>query len=338
MKILLIDRISLSNPLVRSRSIGARTIPLLDELSTNHGVMWTSVLDSEFNEKCLNGCSYVLFNTHTSFSGLEIINAAKSKGVKVIYDLDDWMFGIPSYSTMTLSIEKLSNITEMIRLADIVTTSNERLLERLSEICSHAIVVSNGSLIDNNRKHNESSNPKILFSTTDNLKMRKYYDNFFRQLREFIKLSNATIDFWGDEFKEISSLPNVNHRGVVSYSEYREKLCGEQYWFSVVPLGGEEDGSDYAYNRCKTAIKYFDYASLGIPGIYSDVEIYSKVVKNEKTGILVKNDDNHWLDAMMSLYLNSAKREELRREAFIDCSLNYNLANSAAKFFNVLAR
>ena len=47
---------------------------------------------------------------------------------------------------------------------------------------------------------------------------------------------------------------------------------------------------DDAFTRCKSDLKYLDYAALGIPGVFSDVRPYRDTVRHRETGLLAAND------------------------------------------------
>ena len=61
--------------------------------------------------------------------------------------------------------------------------------------------------------------------------------------------------------------------------------------FAIVPLGADEEHEvDYHFSLAKTPIKYLEYASFGIPGLYSNHPIYKQIISNGVNGILVNNN------------------------------------------------
>lgn len=106
--------------------------------------------------------------------------------------------------------------------------------------------------------------------------------------------------------------------------------------FSVVPLGGREDKDALFFNSCKSCIKYIDYGSLGIPGIYSRSPVYEEAVVDRVTGLLVNNVEDEWASAMQELYERAELRDGLRQHAHEDTRNRFGLAEPAQTFLNLL--
>lgn len=336
-KVLVISRISLSNPEYPSRSIGARTIPLFNALSKQHPVVWETSLDDEVNFKNLLNYNFIFFNTHHSDKGVEILKFCKQFSIRVIFDLDDWMFSLPSYSVMRLEERRIENLLYMIKNADIITVSNENLKQRIDPIRNDSHVIPNG-LIPQPPINKPNDSNKIVFTSTDNLKLSTFSNNFLRQVSLFFKkFPKITMDFWGDGIPGINTISNIQECGVLPFDQYMSRLNNQTYLFAISPLGGAEDFTDYVYNTSKTCIKYINYAQARIPGIYSNTPPYSNNINNMNTGILVGNDGNEWLEAMCLLMQSDALREKIKANAYKDCFQRYNLNNIANNFYKILS-
>jgi glycosyltransferase involved in cell wall biosynthesis len=72
---------------------------------------------------------------------------------------------------------------------------------------------------------------------------------------------------------------------------------------------------DNAFTRCKSDLKYLDYAALGIPGVFSDVRPYRKTVRHRETGLLAANESNAWADALEEVVSDAALRARLAEAA-----------------------
>ena len=341
LRLLIVGRVSLSHRRLRSRSIAARIGPLFEYMQRAELITWDEMLESEITPKDLQDFQAILVNKHTSSRGLDIIKAAKDLNVHTIYDLDDWILDLPSYSVTNLGEDILSNIVEMIRLADTVTVSNNILRDKLKYLRDDALVLPNGfdheAISINPAICQEAEPPKILFSNTDGIKLVSYRKQFIRQLIQFMeKFPQVTLDFWGDHFPELARIPRVCERGFNPNKSYKQSIKEQGYLFAVIPLGGEEDPDTLFFNSCKSCIKYIDYGSLGIPGIYSDTPVYSAAVKNRETGIIVKNHQDYWLQAMINLFQDKNLRDNLRIKAHSDCIENHGLDKVARKFLSAI--
>jgi hypothetical protein len=61
---------------------------------------------------------------------------------------------------------------------------------------------------------------------------------------------------------------------------------------AVIPL------DDSAFSACKSAVKWFDYAAVGLPTLMSDRPPYSDVVEHGQTGWLLPDDAAAWATAL----------------------------------------
>lgn len=342
-RLLVVQRLSLSHSLLKSRSIGARFGPLLDYME-RHGLLhWQEILETEIGIDDLHQHDAVLLNKHSSSRGLEIIQMAKALGRVCIYDLDDWILDLPSYSVTNLDDDVLANIVRMIREADAVSVSNPVLQNKLKYIRPTSVILKNGfdheALPYNPANSTESSRPRILFSNTDGIKLVSHRKKFLQQLVAFMETHpEVQLDFWGDHFPEITRIPRLTDKGFAPNKIYKEAIRDTGYWFAVVPLGGPEDADTLFFNSCKSCIKYIDYGSLGIPGLYSQSPVYSEAVRHGETGLLVNNRGDEWLQAMSTLYEDEGLRQQIRERSHKDCVANFGLHSSANRLLDLISR
>lgn len=340
-RVLVVQRISLSNGDLKSRSIGARFFPLLKYLQDANCIEWGSVSEDQITLLDLKKFDVMLFNKHTSKEAVRAMQLANENGLKTVYDLDDWILDLPQYSVTELTSDKLENIMWLIRNATVATVSNKMLFHKISKIRKSVVIMRNGidPLIFHRHKYGifESATPKILFSNTDGVKLVKYKDDFFSLLNHFLKINpDVEIDFWGDTSPEILNISRINPRGFLDNHLYKEALASEGYWFSIVPLGGAEDIDTLFFNSCKSCIKYVDYGAIGIPGIYSNSPVYSEVIRSRFNGILVNNDSTSWGAGLNELLKNSSLRNEIRKNAYLDVKKNHSIEEPAKIFLNLI--
>lgn len=70
-----------------------------------------------------------------------------------------------------------------------------------------------------------------------------------------------------------------------------------------------------AYNAARGPTKFFDFARLGAAGLYTDVEPYSQFVRDGEDGILLPNDAQAWVDAVLRLADDAPLRTNLSERA-----------------------
>ena len=67
------------------------------------------------------------------------------------------------------------------------------------------------------------------------------------------------------------------------------------------------------YNRCRSDVKFLEYASRGVAGIYADLEPYRATVVPGETGLLYRTHDE-LVDHLERLRSDAALREKIRRQ------------------------
>jgi glycosyltransferase involved in cell wall biosynthesis len=306
-------------------------------MSSKNLLSWHSIVEGEITFDCFKGVDAILLNKHISIHGLNIIRSAKEFGVKTIYDLDDWIFDLPEYSVTNLEHDLIANISNMIKESDIVSVSNAILKEKLRYLRSDVKIIGTG--FDHEKipydffVNIECNQPKIVFSNTDGIKIKNFRHDFFEMLIGIISdYKDMQLDFYGDKFSELNKIPGAIYKGFLPNQLYKKALRDGGYWFGITPLGAEEDEDEYEFNSCKSPVKYIDYGSLGIPGIYSNAPIYSSVIKNGENGLLVKNNQLNWRKSMEDLLNSSQMRNKIRTHAYLDCKENFNISHVAKEF------
>jgi processive 1,2-diacylglycerol beta-glucosyltransferase len=94
------------------------------------------------------------------------------------------------------------------------------------------------------------------------------------------------------------------------YEQYLRELGRSGIQIGLAPL------RDDAFNRCKSHIKFLEYALAGIPGVYSDVGPYRDTVVDSCTGLLVSDHTaGAWLDRLRQAMASPELLPEIRKNA-----------------------
>ena len=72
---------------------------------------------------------------------------------------------------------------------------------------------------------------------------------------------------------------------------------------------------DTPFTRCKSDIKFLDYAAIGAAGIYSRGPAYDSTVQHKETGWLAENDPAAWEEALETLLTDPDLRLHLAQSA-----------------------
>lgn len=101
--------------------------------------------------------------------------------------------------------------------------------------------------------------------------------------------------------------------------QYYDYLRTARWAIGLAPL------MDTVGNRAKTNNKYREYAALGVPGIYSDMPVYSSSVRHRETGFLAPHTEQGMYEAMLEMLSNADLRRSIKRNALCDAATTYAL-------------
>ncbi|AOJ09087.1 hypothetical protein WS71_17040 [Burkholderia mayonis] len=328
-----------------SLSVEARVTEALDYLTDQGQLVYAAVAENHDRvHGALAWADALILSKHSSDAAVAIAKGAKQRGLRIVYDVDDWIFSFPSYSNATKVAKQLDGIRALLALSDVVTVANDQILHEIKRYCENPVLVPNGMYVEKYtpieqqatlRKH---ASPRIVFTNADLIKVHNSKEVLLRVLQDFFHLHpEYTLDFYGDPFPEIFSLPFLHYTSRKQYPDYVQSLIAGDYTFSITPLGGAEDPDSLFFNSCKNPFKYLNYGTARVPGIYSRSPIYERCVRDGETGLLVENTYEAWFAAMEKIAGNAALRRKISERAFIDVAQTHHIRFSAQTLMSVLA-
>lgn len=93
---------------------------------------------------------------------------------------------------------------------------------------------------------------------------------------------------------------------------------------------------DTPFGRCKSDLKYLDYAAIGAAGIFSRVAPYQAGVRHGETGWLAENTTAAWAAAIETLVADAALRRRLAVAAHAELIGHRTLAHRAGDWIAAL--
>lgn len=330
---------------VPSLSVAARITEMLDYLEQQGQVEYTSI--NELDPAASNALAWadvLVLSKHSSLATLTLVKQAKRSGKIVVYDFDDWIFSFPKYSGGQQNNGKTALIHEILSYCTHITVANPQLQHKLRPVVGKTVLMPNGMWVEKYRPnglddlHLPRSN-RIVFTNADFIKMDAAKELFLTALQIFfLKYPDLVMDFYGDPFPELVSLPFIHFTNRIPYDQYIRSLISSRYLFAITPLGADEDPVASEFNNCKNPFKYLNYAVAGIPSLYSSSPIYKNVIKDGCNGIIVENTLNAWVLALESILSNSRKRFEISAESIKDVGGNFHIKSSANVFSKLLGK
>lgn len=208
--------------------------------------------------------------------------------------------------------------------ADLVTCTTPQLKEVFGQFNKNTVVIPNFINLDIYPAGKMMPNEKVRIGWQGGV---SHFEDLEMLLPIISKVSRQRdIDFlyFGDYRlgKMFEQVEGYRHEQWVPIDVYPYKLKLMNFDIGLAPL------IDNPFNRCKSAIKYFEYAAVGVPTIASNIPPYSDVITNMVDGILVSSEDE-WKEAIRMLIDNPKLRQKLAKNAYENVRENYSLDKNA---------
>lgn len=260
-----------------------------------------------------------------------LLAAAKHFGKKVFVDVDDNHLavkpGTPAYDAYKVGNPRRYYMSAQMSLCDRLVVSTEPLKETYKDLKAESFVLPNCNDYKDwcfpKKKHNDGKiRIGYMGSVTHNQDFELIIEPLRRVLQKYPHVEFETLGLMGkdtmDKFKKrfraVKGKLSIK-LGTPSWDGYPE-LLGQMGWdIGIAPLVDDE------FNRCKSHIKWMEYAMYQIPCIASRVYPYYaeidgvKTIVHGETGMLANTDDE-WFDGLCSLIENADLRNSLGNNAY----------------------
>lgn len=250
-----------------------------------------------------------------------IYEASRKLKKPLVYDLDDNLLILPKThpDRENYSISRgLLPMLHAVFAADYLTVSSECLKQNFSNINQNIFILPN--LIDDKiwkfesptiKNHDskltigymggDSHTPDLDYIAPVLMKIKEQHPNKVRYHIYGVKPPEALLAFDDTVWTPIKTY---------QYEDFAKEFLKLSFDIFIAPLLDDE------FNRCKSAIKFFEYTTLGVPVICSRVTPYSEVITDNENGLLA-SDPDQW-DEKINLLIS-------------DPDLRYRLAVNAQK-------
>jgi len=253
---------------------------------------------------------------------LELCADLTAKGKRVVFDIDDYLIDAPEYLSVHEHCKAMRpKLEAMLQTVDAVSVSTQPLLDKLSVYNDQVFLTPNYAWSSHPPiKHfaNTESDPpiRIIVASSDSVRV----DFLIDALQELVDTERIELvgigppgDFLRDAGLPVEATPLMPHDQFKAYAASRDNTI------ALIPLDANE------FNRCKSAIKYFDYALAGVPCVCSGVEPYTIAVEGNVTGILCPDETREWVASVRNLIQNHELRTLVADAARARVLTNHNL-------------
>jgi hypothetical protein len=109
--------------------------------------------------------------------------------------------------------------------------------------------------------------------------------------------------------KRFGKLPRVAVLNPMSWPNYLAYASTHKCDIALAPLLPGK------FNAARGPTKFYDYSRMGGVGLYSDVAPYRGFIQNGVDGLLLRNEPNLWIVAILALVKDADKRNAMRQAA-----------------------
>jgi glycosyltransferase involved in cell wall biosynthesis len=319
---------SLTTPIPHLRFLGPS---LLEDIEVNY-INYKDIN----NENLISESQLILINreTPTDYHHFrEMFTLARNFEVPVVYDIDDYLYELPENHPDRKSFVYSNSILPMfdaLLTADFVTVSSHKLKEILRQFNKNIYVLPNFlddsiwpfhlPIRTNKTKPitigymgGESHKPDIEWITPTLEKINQKYS------------PEINFHFYGVKPPEnFLSLSNVQHTEIKTYN-YKKFIKDFQLIdvdILIAPL------IDNLFNQCKSPIKFFEYSTMGVPGIFSNIEPFKNIVIDGESGMLANSLDE-WYEKLVTLIQKPDLRYKLAKNAQEAVQSNWLMSENA---------
>ena len=271
----------------------------------------------------LAACPDVLIVQRDAVIGEEraerLIDHCRRYGIRLVYEIDDDLFRLPPEHPEFRLYAFATRAARLIaRTADAVTVSTEPLRHAMRRYNDRVFVIPNA--IDE-RLWLRPKAPRVR-ETTHRIRAL-YMGGISHQpdlamLENSVRLLKQDFDFQLDVIG-VTSEPGpspwfrcipVPDEVSASYRQFAEWLQVAGTWdFALAPL------LESRFNVSKSPIKVYEYASLELPTLASDVGPYRDVIRDGENGLLARNTEDDWYESLRSLCESRTLLKRLRAGA-----------------------
>ncbi len=282
-----------------------------------------TAIDCHFSHRCLPDLAeladVLVFQFVNDWELLAICERRRAAGKLTVFEANDDFFDLQPWNPISTgwqdrTVQEL--FLQLIASADAVQTSSTELARRWGESGAKQVVVFPNHLVEIEDLPDPSDRPLTVGWGGSPGHFADWYQLAPRLSR------------WLAEYPEVHLAVMTNE-----LAQSFVQLAPERYRFT--PFGSLADYVrflrsldiglaplvDTGYNRGRSDVKFLEYASQGVVGIYSDLAPYRSSVVHGSTGFLCRDADD-MIAQLERLRTNAAMRHRIRQNAYNEVKAN----------------
>jgi glycosyltransferase involved in cell wall biosynthesis len=275
-------------------------------------------------------------------------DAARRSGKPLIYDIDDLLIQVdPGHPDFTVYQSRSLKALKVLVDADLVIASTPVLADRLLAFHERVVVVPNrlpascwqAICDESTSRHPDTGNKIVTIGYVGTDTHRPDLELVEPALREVLSRRRGQTRLLSvgvplpkglrsGRDVELRMPPKRVRHSYRAFATYAAQLDID---VGIAPL------VDNGFNRCKSDIKFQEYAALGVPGVYSDLPCYRDRVVSGTNGYLAR-DGADWVSHLGRLVESPGLRAEMGASAAREVSADWNRYPCRSIWQDILAQ
>jgi len=267
----------------------------------------------------------------------KILDLAHKKRNPVILDLDDLLFELPENHPERCNhaySDALLPMLQALMEVDLVSVSTENLRDYVLPFNDNVVVMPN--CLNDRLWILRSPLPypvedgKITIGYMGGASHKPDMDFLEPIFLEIIKRYPEKVQFrfWGVQPPStLASFPQVHcfFPNIWDYRDFVTFFQSQSVDIFVGPL------IENRFNTCKSPLKYFEYSSLGVSGVYSNISPYKGVITHGYNGLLASTQDE-WLKCLIKLIEDNKLRNSFAANAQKEIRSKWLLSQNSSRW------
>jgi glycosyltransferase involved in cell wall biosynthesis len=316
-------------------------------------------ITTEYNLSSIEWADLIVLQKQSNPKALPFIEHALNRNKKIVTEVDDDYFNIPSWNPAHKHYkDKSDDVSIFYKKSHALTVTTEYLSKQLNKFNSNTHVIPN--YIDFDYLDKISKNP----NKSKNLKFLDKNNKILDKENSLKMMEDRLTIGWGGSPTHLKDLEQATDALI--------RLCKENKNILVVMMACTTDRiikeipqdqllliapvpiflyydilssinldiaicpiEDNTFNRSKSNLKFLEFSSFGFPCVASKVENYAKTINHLETGILVDNTNDSWFEGLKLMADDNSLRSKIKNNAYSFVRDNYDIKNNYTKWYNL---
>lgn len=302
----------------------------------NKGVLNYHIVDDKQAQRWLEWADVVVFARAVDQSMRKLLDEAKSMNKQTLYYVDDSLYDIPigvkngaNYNTS----EAQESLEYFLQQTEALVTCSQWLAKSYEEKFQMQAVWINPAVKPSLIKGIEKQGGPIIIGFAGNVD----YLMLLESLKPlFIKLyekygEQIQFEFCGPRVSYLDEIKGVHYKPL-AYDVY-ETLMARRRWDIGIAYT-----EDTVFANKKFYNKYLEYGRLGVAGVYSNTELFRRIIREGENGLLAESDWQSWLIQIEKLINDTALRKSIVQRAHEEVMNRFSLEQGALEIQTKLAK